>query len=186
MNGTSYGGAPGYGVTSTQTFPEVLASLELQAHFPGGVLLAQGWGVVNKGRVLGKITATGKYAPYTSTTLNGAAALNAVSLTFADASAFVIGDNILVGTDATLHAITAINGNVVTIAATGLTSAQSNGVSVTTNDGRSTAVCVLDNSQDTTTADVGASAWIAGLFVKANCFGVDANAQTTLNLCKFF
>jgi len=185
MQPTPYNGAPGYGVTQTQSFLEVLASTDLASKIPGGVLLVTGFGVVNKGRVLGKITASGKFAPYTSTTLAANAALNAISITLVDASAFIVSDTIIVGTAAAI-AITVIAGNVLTLAAPGLSVAQTTGAAITTNDGRSTAVCILDNDQDTTLSDIGASAWDTGKFVKANCFGVDANAQTALQMCKFY
>lgn len=184
MQPTAYGGAPGYGTTQTQSFLEVLASLDLASKIPGGVLLAAGFGIVLKGRVLGKITASGKFAPYTSTTVATNAALGATTVALTDASAFIIGDNVIIGTEAA-HTITAINVNTITIG-TALVAAQNAGVAVTTNDGRSAAVCILDNDQDTTLSDIGASAWDTGKFVKANCFGVDTNAQTALQMCKFY
>lgn len=115
-------GNPGPGATTTQTFKEVLASTSLQAKIPGGVLLAQGNGVLAKGTVLGKITASGKFAPYVS----------------------------------------------------GHT------------DGTQTAVCILDNDADTTNNDVGASAWVAGMFVSSALTGLDAGAQSALKMCLFF
>jgi hypothetical protein len=118
---SNYNGNPGPGSTSTQNFTEVLASTDLQAKLPGGVLLASGHGVVAKGTVLGKVTATGKYIPY----LTGAS------------------------------------------------------------DGSQTAVCILDNDQDTTNNDVGASAWIAGIFNSSALTGLDAGAKTALKLCYF-
>jgi len=185
MLNSNYNGTPGPGATTTQSFLEVLASLDLQAKIPGGVLLATGFGVVKKGRVLGKITASGKFAPYTSTTLTAGFAIGATALTVADASAFVVGDNITIGTDAA-KAVTAINyaTNTITIGA-GLVAAQTSGAAVQTNDGRQNAVCILDNDQDTTNSDVSASAWISGIFTKANCYGVDSSAQTALKLCYF-
>jgi hypothetical protein len=121
MNNTTYNGAPGPGATTTQSFNEVLASLDLQAKRPGGVLLAQGHGVVVKGTVLGKVTASGKYVPYLSTNT----------------------------------------------------------------DGSQTADCILDNDTDTTNADAGASAWIAGVFTSSALTGLDAGAKTALKLCYF-
>jgi hypothetical protein len=121
MNTTNYGGVPGPGATTAQQFKEVLASTDLQAKLPGGVLLASGHGVVAKGTVLGKVTATGKFIPY----LTGAT------------------------------------------------------------DGSQTAVCILDNDQDTTSSDVGASAWIAGIFDSTKLIGLDAGAKTALKLCYF-
>lgn len=121
MLNSNYGGMPGYGTTQTQTFPEVLASTDLQAKMPGGVLLAGGNGVIKKGTVLGKVTATGKFVPYNPTAT----------------------------------------------------------------DGSQTAVCILDNDQDTTNGDVGASAWIAGIFNSAALTGLDENAKSQLKLCYF-
>ncbi|OMF37442.1 head decoration protein [Paenibacillus sp. FSL H8-0548] len=121
MNRTPYNGAPGPGPIYTQEFTEVLASTDLQAKIPGGVLLAQGNGVVKKGTVLGKITASKKFIPYNS--------------------------------EAT--------------------------------DGSQVAVCILDNDRDTTVSDIGASAWIAGIFTESKLTGIDATAKTALRLCYF-
>lgn len=121
MEQSVYGGQPGPGSTQSQSFAEVLASTALQAKLPGGVLLASGNGVLAKGTVLGKITASGKFAPY--------AAANS--------------------------------------------------------DGTQTAVCILDNDHDTTNNDVGASAWIAGIFTTSALTGIDSAAKTALKLCYF-
>ncbi|WP_339248221.1 head decoration protein [Paenibacillus sp. FSL R10-2796] len=121
MNPAQYNGAPGPGTIYTQEFTEVLASTDLQAKLPGGVLLAQGNGVIKKGTVLGKVTATGKYIPYVSSATDGSQA----------------------------------------------------------------AVCILDNDQDTTITDIGASAWIAGIFVSSKLTGIDTAAKTALKLCYF-
>ncbi len=184
MNQGSYGGLPGPGVTTTQSFKEVLASLDLQAKLPGGVLLKSGFGVVAKGRVLGKITASGKFAPYASTTVASNAALGATNVVLTDASAFIVGDNVIIGTEAA-KAITAINYATNTITVSALVGAQNAGVAVKTNDGRENAVCILDNDQDTTNSDMGASAWIAGIFDSSKILGADAAAKTALKLCYF-
>lgn len=118
---SQYNGAPGPGQIYTQEFTEVLASTDLQAKLPGGVLLAQGNGVVKKGTVLGKVTASSEFVPYDA--------------------------------DAT--------------------------------DGSQTAVCILDNDQDTTVSDIGASAWIAGIFYESKLTGIDAAAKAALKLCYF-
>jgi len=121
MNHAQYNGAPGPGAIYTQEFIEVLASTDLQARLPGGVLLAKGNGVVNKGTVLGRVTSSGKFVPYK--------------------------------TDAT--------------------------------DGSQKAVCILDNSHDTTDSDIGASAWISGIFTESKLTGIDEAAKTALRLCYF-
>ncbi|MNC14345.1 hypothetical protein D3C75_621200 [compost metagenome] len=121
MIGSQYNGAPGPGQVYTQEFTEVLASTDLQAKLPGGVLLAQGNGVIKKGTVLGKVTASGKFVPYLSSASNGS----------------------------------------------------------------QVAVCILDNDQDTTLTDIGASAWIAGIFTESKLTGIDAAAKTALKLCYF-
>lgn len=182
---SNYNGMAGPGTTYTQQFKEILASQDLASRYYGGVRLAQGFGVVSKGRVLGKITASGLFAPYTSTTLAANAALNATSLSFTDASAFIVGDTIIVGA-ANPIAITGINGNTVTVAAPGLSAAQTSGAAITTNDGRSTAVCILDNDQDTTINTVDASAFDSGKFIKSAILGLDSNAQTALKMCMFY
>jgi hypothetical protein len=185
MNGSTYNSMPGPGATTSQLFKEVLASTDLQAKLPGGVLLAQGFGVVVKGRVLGKITASGKYAPYASTTLTADAASSATSLVVADSSAFVVGDTIKVGSESAAIAISAIPDATHITLASGLVGAQTNGAAVITQDGRQTAVCILDNDADTTNIDVGASAWIAGIFDTSKLAGVDSGAKTALKLCYF-
>ncbi|MNN89738.1 hypothetical protein D3C81_2075950 [compost metagenome] len=99
----------------------MLASTDLQAKLPGGVLLAQGNGVIKKGTVLGKVTASGKFVPYLSSASNGS----------------------------------------------------------------QVAVCILDNDKDTTLTDIGASAWIAGIFTESKLTGIDSAAKTALKLCYF-
>ncbi|MHA7963533.1 head decoration protein [Paenibacillus sp. CAU 1782] len=121
MEFAKYNGKPGPGIAYEQTFVEVLASTDLQARIPGGVLLAQGNGIVKKGTVLGRVTASNKFVPY-------------------DSSA---------------------------------------------TDGSQTAVCILDNDQDTTSSDIGASAWIAGIFTESKLTGINAAAKTALRLCYF-
>ncbi|KAA8782519.1 head decoration protein [Paenibacillus amylolyticus] len=121
MIGSQYNGAPGPGQIHTQEFVEVLASTELQARIPGGVLLAKGNGVIKKGTVLGRVTATNKFVPYLSSA----------------------------------------------------------------SDGSQVAVCILDNDQDTTLTDMGASAWIAGIFTESKITGIDTAAKTALKLCYF-
>jgi len=125
MNNSVYGGMPGPGASTAQHFKEVLASTDLQAKLPGGVLLKNGQGVLKKGTVLGKITAAG-----------------------ADKDKFVAY----------------------------LKSAS---------DGSQTAVCILDNDADTTNSDIGASAWIAGIFDSSKLTGLDTDAKTELKLCYF-
>lgn len=121
MNFAPYNGAPGPGQKYTQEFVEVLASTDLQAKLPGGVLLAQGNGVIKKGTVLGRVTATEKFVPYSSSAT----------------------------------------------------------------DGSEVAVCILDNDHDTTITDVGASAWIAGIFLESKLTGITSAAKTALKLCYF-
>lgn len=53
MIGSQYNGAPGPGQINTQEFVEVLASTDLQARIPGGVLLVKGNGVIKRGLFLG-------------------------------------------------------------------------------------------------------------------------------------
>ncbi|MNW38162.1 hypothetical protein D3C74_152210 [compost metagenome] len=118
---SQYNGAPGPGPVYTQEFTEVLAISEWQLKLPGGVLLAQGNGVVKKGTVLGKVTASSKFIPY-------------------DPNA---------------------------------------------TDGSEVAVCILDNDQDTTLTDIGASAWIGAVFMESKLTGLDAAAKTALKLCYF-
>lgn len=125
MNGAQYNGAPGPGTVYMQEFTEVLASTDLQAKLPGGILLKQGQGILKKGTVIGKITAEGadkdKAVAYKSSAT----------------------------------------------------------------DGSEVALCILDNDHDTTLSDIGASAWIAGIFESSKLIGIDAAAKTALKLCYF-
>ncbi|MDQ0496406.1 MULTISPECIES: head decoration protein [Paenibacillus] len=125
MMQSQYNGAPGPGQVITQEFTEVLASTDLQAKLPGGILLKQGQGILKKGTVIGKITAAG-----------------------ADKD------------KAVAYSASATNGSEV-------------------------ALCILDNDHDTTISDVGASAWIAGIFHESKLTGIDAAAKTALKLCYF-
>lgn len=54
MNGSQYNGAPGPGPIYTQEFTEVLASTDLQAKLPGGIMLKKGQGVLKKEQLLEK------------------------------------------------------------------------------------------------------------------------------------
>lgn len=184
MNQGTYNGLPGPGATTSQSFKEILAATELQAKLPGGVLLKSGFGVVEKGRVLGKITTGGKFAPYAATTLTATAGIGVTALTVADSSAFIVGDTVIVGTEAAI-AITAIPDATHITLATGMVASQASGLAVKTNDGRQVAVCILDNDADTISNDVGASAFIAGVFDSTQLLGVDAAAQIALKLCYF-
>ncbi|OMF72486.1 head decoration protein [Paenibacillus peoriae] len=125
MMQSQYNGAPGPGQLITQEFTEVLASTDLQAKLPGGILLKQGQGMLKKGTVIGKITAVGadkdKAVAYSSSATNGS----------------------------------------------------------------EVALCILDNDHDTTLSDIGASAWIAGIFDSSKLTGLDAAAKTALKLCYF-
>ncbi|APB75623.1 head decoration protein [Paenibacillus polymyxa] len=125
MMQSQYNGAPGPGQVITQEFTEVLASTDLQAKLPGGILLKQGQGILKKGTIIGKITAVGadkdKAVAYSSSATNGS----------------------------------------------------------------EVALCILDNDHDTTLSDIGASAWIAGIFDSSKLTGLDAAAKTALKLCYF-
>lgn len=121
MSYSQYNGAPGPGTTHTREFVEVLASTDLQARLPGGVLLAKGNGVIKKGTVLGRVTNSKKFVPY-------------------DPNA---------------------------------------------TDGSEIAVCISDNDHDTTPSDIGASAWISGVFYESKLTGIDEAAKTSLRLCYF-
>ncbi|MDY8095865.1 head decoration protein [Paenibacillus polymyxa] len=125
MMQSQYNGAPGPGQVITQEFTEVLASTDLQAKLPGGILLKQGQGILKKGTIIGKITAAGadkdKAVAYSSAATNGS----------------------------------------------------------------EVALCILDNDHDTTLSDIGASAWIAGIFDSSKLTGLDAAAKTVLKLCYF-
>ncbi|QDH23461.1 head decoration protein [Saccharibacillus brassicae] len=125
MSDKPYYGVPGPGVERVQSFTEVLASTDLQAKIPGGVLLKKGQGVLKKGQVLGRVTAEGE-----------------------DKGKFLA-------------------------------------YKPSATDGTQKAVCILDNDKDTDYADIGASAWIAGIFEESKLTGIDEAAKTALKLCYF-
>ncbi|MDK8182106.1 head decoration protein [Paenibacillus sp. UMB4589-SE434] len=52
-------------------------------------------------------------------------------------------------------------------------------------DGSQVAVCILDNDADISQSDIGASAWIAGIFDSTKLTGLDTDAKTVLKLCYF-
>lgn len=184
MNNSGYFGAPGPGATTSQSFKEILASTDLQAKLPGGVLLVIGHGVVVKGTVLGKITSGGKFGPYAVTTVATGGSSGDTTVIVTDASLFIVGDSVKIGTESA-KTITAINYGTNTITVSALTATQAAGVAVAIQDGRQTAVCILDNDADTTNNDVSASAFIAGVFDSTQIIGADAAAKTALKLCYF-
>jgi hypothetical protein len=57
--------------------------------------------------------------------------------------------------------------------------------SASATNGSEVALCILDNDHDTTVSDVGASAWIAGIFNESKLTGIDSAAKTALKLCYF-
>ena len=52
-------------------------------------------------------------------------------------------------------------------------------------DGSQTAICILDNEQDTTDSDIPASGWIGGVFDESKLTGLDDEAKAALKLCYF-
>jgi hypothetical protein len=139
---------------------EILASYEVIREVVNGITLdstkvranSDGKNVILKGHPVGKITASGKYGPYTHTTLSAAAASTDTTITVSDASLLVAGDDIDVnGTAATISSIN-YDTNVITLtAAVGV--AKASGDSVDLNDGRENPTVVLKHSYDVTLGD---------------------------------
>src|SRR5690606_6610052 len=117
-----------------------------------GATFYAGQGLLPKGQVIGKVTATGKFGKFKNTTVAENAALGATDVTLADASGFQVGDSVVIGTEAA-KTITAINGNVITV--TALAAAQAAGVTVKANNGLEKAAGILADDVDTTADAVG-------------------------------
>lgn len=66
-----YGKYPGPGTVQEQEFREVLASTDLQAKLPGGILLEKGQGILLKGTIIGKKTTSGKCVAYDGSASDG-------------------------------------------------------------------------------------------------------------------
>jgi hypothetical protein len=139
---------------------EILASYEVVREVVNGITLdstkvrsnSDGKKIISKGHPVGKITANGKYGPYTHTTLSAAAASTDTTVTVADSSFFVAGDAISVnGTAATISSIN-YDTNIITLTAA-VGAAKASGDPVDLNDGRQNPTVILKHSYDLTSGD---------------------------------
>lgn len=144
----------------TQDAYEILGSYEVVREVVNGVTIdstkvranTDGKKLVSKGHPLGKITSSGKYGPYTHTTLSAAAASTDTTITVADASLLVAGDLIDVnGTAATINSIN-YDTNVITLSAA-IGVAKSSGDPVDLDDGRENPTVIVKNTYDVTEGD---------------------------------
>lgn len=170
---------PGFS-SSTSTPTEILAN-QHGADIVLGATLYSGQGVLAKGQVIGKVTASGKYGKYKRTTVAVTAALGATQVTLTDATGFDKGDTIVIGNEAA-KVISAIAGNVVTVPA--LAAEQAAGVEAKANNGLEKAVGILGDDVDTT-ADAAGIYYVHGLFKEAALKNLNATAKADLTLAAF-
>lgn len=129
---------------------EILASFEVIREVTNGITLdaskvpadVDGNKKIKKGMPLGKITASGKFRPYTGTKLTAAAAMGATTITVADAGRLVNGDTITIAAEAATISSIDYATNVITLSA-GLASAKSIGDIVASNDGGENPTIIL-------------------------------------------
>lgn len=150
------------------------------------VLLAAGQGDLVSGTVLGKITASGKYARLRRTTLSADEAAGQTVLSVADASIFSVGQTVsIMEADKTeledLGAITAVDtvGNTITVT-NALTAAKSTGAYIFVNDGSEVAKVILAENAPNSPADVNVAVYLGGPFYTSQLVGMDALARADL------
>ncbi len=174
-------------ITTTETYSDrkILA-------FPGfagpviSVLLAANQGDLLAGTVLGKITASGKYAPVRRTTLSADVAAGQTDLSVADPDKFLVGQVVSIqeadGSEVeNLGAITAVNAaqGVISVT-TGLTAAKSTGAYIYVNDGSETARVILNEPVLNQHADVNVEALLGGVFYSSQLIGIDSVSRSDL------
>jgi hypothetical protein len=147
-----------------------------------GATFLTGQGVLPKGQVIGKITASGKYGKFKNTTVAENALEAATTVTLTDASGFQVGDSIVIGTEAA-KVISNINGNVVTV--TALAANQNAGVAAKANNGLEKAVGILADDVDTTQGDALGQYYVHGFFIASAIKNLNAAARTDLPLAAF-
>lgn len=137
---------------------EILASYEAIREVVNGITIdsasvatVEAKKTIQKGMPLGKL-ANGKYGAYGVTTLSANAALGATSITVVDGTRFIVGDLVKVGGEAATIAITAIVGNVLTLA-TGLIAARTAADIVQVQNGRELPSVILKRDVDVTNGD---------------------------------
>lgn len=131
---------------------EILASFEVVREVTNGITIdaskvpadAKGNKIIKKGMPMAKITASGKFRPYTANKLAANAAASATSAQFVDPIQWVVGDVLTLsnGTQNETKTITAINYETKTVSFSALTNAYTtaNGVINTTDGGENPSV----------------------------------------------
>lgn len=128
---------------------EILASFEVIREVTNGITLdatkvpadADGNKKILKGMPVAKITATGKYRPYTGTTVATTAAVGATSVELSDASRLIVGEEVTIGSET--KTISAIDYDTNTITVTALAGEQEAGVVVASTDGGQNPTVIL-------------------------------------------
>jgi len=129
--------------------PEILASFEVIREVNNGITIdstkvpadADGNRIIRKGMPMAKITASGKFRPYTGTTVQTTAASAATAVILADASRLVVGDEVKIGNET--KTISAINYETNTITVTALAGEQVAGTVVAGTDGGADPTVIL-------------------------------------------
>lgn len=144
---------------------------------------------VKAGTILGKVTASGLYAPVKKTTLAANALSTDTTITVADATFFQAGDEIDVnGTTATIDSIN-YGTNVITLTAQ-LGAAKNSGDVVKATNGLGTADCIQLNTldltrEDLTHADAAATAVTHGVVHEARVRGANSLTKADLTRIEF-
>ena len=160
------------------------------------VTVLKGFGLVVAGSAMGKITASGKYAPVARTLVASTALYGQADVTVDDASVFLAGQTIKLNqaastTNAETGVIGSIVGNVITLTGN-LTYTYSDGDVVSLNDGSQTAagllMATIDTGLGSTTIttdpeyrDHDNAILTSGDVYSANCYGLDAIGRAALN-----
>jgi len=146
--------------------------------------------IVKAGTILGKVTATGLYAPVKKTLLNGAHSAGDTTIAVDDASFFQSGDTITVGNETGLTVSSVdYDNNIITLSA-GLAGNQADDAEVKAENGLETADCILYNTVDLTTAeltfaDAAATAVTHAVVKEARVKGANTKTKADLTRIEF-
>lgn len=156
---------------SSASSPEFLKSTH--AKLLRGVTVGT-WGAITAGTAMGKITASGKYAPVRRTQLAGTEAIGQTVLSVDDVTMFAVGDTVYVNNAAwddefDAGAITAIGTDTITVT-NALDAEYVADDFVYVADGSQTALGLLCDSVDTTSADELANIAIACHADSSKCY----------------
>jgi|GEM_PF-2497754 hypothetical protein len=138
---------------------EILASLEGIREVTNGVTIdttkvpaaVDGSKLIKKGMPVAKITASGKFRPYTGTTVQTTAAASATAVILTDASRLIVGDEVTIGSET--KTISAINYGTNTITVTALSAEKTAGTAVATTDGGADPSVILKRAIDVKAGD---------------------------------